>query len=249
MTRTVAVLAILLAVSIAHAVDDPSTTFSSGGRDVRLIELYTSEGCSSCPPADRWLSGLADDTELWTGFVPVAFHVDYWDYLGWPDRFADASFSQRQLAYYDEGGVSSVYTPGMFVAGQEWTGWRRTDAPGTDDSGSGGLLTATLTGNQVRIDYVHTTSETRQLSAHVALLGMGLGTDVRHGENRGRRLNHDFVVLGETSAPLAAASVGSTASLSLPVSGHVASRYALAVWVAEAGARRPLQATGGYLSP
>ncbi len=61
---------------------------ASGDTRVNLLELYTSEGCSSCPPADRWLSGLRQDPRLWRQLVPVAFHVDYWDGIGWPDRFA-----------------------------------------------------------------------------------------------------------------------------------------------------------------
>lgn len=249
MTRTVTVLISLLIVSTANAVDPASTTFSSAGQNVRLVELYTSEGCSSCPPADRWLSRLADDADLWREFVPVAFHVDYWDYLGWPDRFADAAFSRRQRGYYDEGTVSSVYTPGMFVAGQEWTGWRRVDTPAQNRRGPVGLLTASVSGNEVAIDYKHTDSDSGPLVAHVALLGMSLETDVQRGENRGRQLAHDFVVLGATSTPMDAVSRQSTARLSLPVSGHTAERYAVAVWVSAADARRPLQATGGYLSP
>lgn len=92
---------------------------------VALLELYTSEGCSSCPPADRWLSELKTNNELWTRVVPVAFHVDYWDYLGWPDRFAAASFSNRQREYALQGAVSTVYTPGLIYNGSEWRDWRR----------------------------------------------------------------------------------------------------------------------------
>src|SRR4051812_18118930 len=61
----------------------------------QLIELFTSEGCSSCPPADEWLHDLGKQPGLWTDFVPVAFHVDYWDYLGWKDIFSTPEFSER----------------------------------------------------------------------------------------------------------------------------------------------------------
>ncbi|MCK5360690.1 MAG: DUF1223 domain-containing protein, partial [Gammaproteobacteria bacterium] len=57
--------------------------FSSGEGKVNLVELYTSEGCSSCPPAEKWMNNLKDDPRLWQHFVPLAFHVDYWDYIGW----------------------------------------------------------------------------------------------------------------------------------------------------------------------
>ncbi len=75
------------------------TRFESGPAQTALVELYTSEGCSSCPPADHYLSGLARDPGLWKQFVPVAFHVDYWDQLGWTDRLASAQYSDRQRSY------------------------------------------------------------------------------------------------------------------------------------------------------
>src|SRR5258705_5915226 len=72
-----------------------------------LIELYTSEGCSSCPPAEEWLGQLGKHPRLWRDFVPVAFHVDYWDGLGWPDRFARKQFTERQYAYSKSWGTES----------------------------------------------------------------------------------------------------------------------------------------------
>lgn len=249
MTRTVAALLAFLIASNGIAQEELSQVFSSADRDVALVELYTSEGCSSCPPADRWLSQLRSDSGLWRDFVPIAFHVDYWDYLGWPDRFADARYSARQRSYYKEGAVRTVYTPGMFVAGREWTGWRRSDEPDLRGSDTAGVLNATVSGNQVTVDYVSDDAGSEPLVAHIALLGMGLSSDVRRGENRGRKLNHDFVVLGAVSGRLTATSEQATAELSLPVSGHSAERYALAVWVSTPRAQRPLQATGGFLSP
>ena len=85
--------------------------FESSEKPTALVELYTSEGCSSCPPADRWLSSLKDDEGLWKEFVPLAFHVDYWDYIGWEDRFADKQYSQRQRRYAHEFSEPTVYTP------------------------------------------------------------------------------------------------------------------------------------------
>jgi hypothetical protein len=66
---------------------------------VRLLELFSSEGCSSCPPAETWLSNLQNSSELWKSIVPVSFHVTYWDYLGWTDRFARPEYTQRQQEY------------------------------------------------------------------------------------------------------------------------------------------------------
>ncbi len=249
MTRTVAALLAFLIASNGIAKEELSQVFSSADRDVALVELYTSEGCSSCPPADRWLSQLRSDSGLWRDFVPVAFHVDYWDYLGWPDRFADVRYSARQRSYYNQGAVRTVYTPGMFVGGREWTGWRRSDEPDLRRNAAAGVLTATVRGNRVTVDYKADDADAESLVAHVALLGMGLTSDVRRGENRGRQLSHDFVVLGAASGRLIAADEQAAADFSLPVSGHSAERYALAVWVSTPDAQRPLQATGGYLSP
>src|SRR4051812_33062365 len=91
---------------------EPATiTFQSGPEQTTLLELYTSEGCSSCPPAEKWLSHLKESPGLWKDFVPVAFHVDYWDRLGWRDLLADRGFSDRQLAYAESWHSENVYTP------------------------------------------------------------------------------------------------------------------------------------------
>src|SRR5213592_2728274 len=83
-------LSVLLVVTV-NAQNTP-LTFQSSGKQTALIELYTSEGCSSCPPAETWLSRLKESPGLWKDFVPLAFHVDYWDYLGWGDPWANKSF-------------------------------------------------------------------------------------------------------------------------------------------------------------
>lgn len=92
----------------------------SGPQRVSLIELYISEGCSSCPPVEKWLSGLWNDPHLWRSVVPVAFHVDYWDRLGWKDRFAQPSFTAQQ---YGRATAGTVHTPAFVVDGREWRTW------------------------------------------------------------------------------------------------------------------------------
>src|ERR1035437_6145664 len=94
--------------------------FTSGPAHVALVELYTSEGCSSCLPAERWLAARRDDPGLWRDFVPVAFHVDYWNQLGWPDRFSTSEFTQRQYAIAAGWTSNSVYTPCFVRDGAEW---------------------------------------------------------------------------------------------------------------------------------
>src|SRR6478672_1752441 len=94
--------------------------FESGPQKVHLIELFTSEGCSSCPPAEAWLSKLKTNARLWKDFVPVAFHVDYWDNLGWPDRFAAKPWTERQRTYATAWNTTTVYTPEFVLDGREW---------------------------------------------------------------------------------------------------------------------------------
>jgi hypothetical protein len=85
-------------------------TFQSSETQTSLLELYTSEGCSSCPPAESWLSRLKESPGLWKDFVPVAFHVDYWNYLGWRDPWSTKAFTDRQHAYARTWRSDSVYT-------------------------------------------------------------------------------------------------------------------------------------------
>lgn len=233
-------------LSAAKQPDGP-WTFSSGGTRVALLELYTSEGCSSCPPADRWLSGLEDHPDLFRTFVPIAFHVDYWNYIGWRDRFSDKDYSNRQRRYIDEGAARAVYTPGFFRAGEEWLGWRRPRPVIADEQGDAGELSVRVEDGQLAARYVANANTHDALDLHVTLLGMNLETEVRAGENRGRKLEHDFVVLTHSVTRLdpAGSSWGGVASIR--TDGLETNDVAIAVWVSEPGDQAPLQATGGYL--
>jgi len=106
---TICILFCLTSLSWAEDIE-----FNSGNKKVALVELYTSQGCSSCPPADEWLNTLKDKPGLWSKFVPVAFHVDYWDYLGWKDSFSKKEYSSRQRLHRKQGNVKVVYTPGFW---------------------------------------------------------------------------------------------------------------------------------------
>lgn len=126
-------LVLVLAQSVAAA-----EQFTSGPGRAHLVELFTSEGCSSCPPADRWLATFVDSPRLWREIVPVAYHVSYWDRLGWADRFAQREFDVRQRRLAESSGAA-VYTPGVFRDGREWRGWRgagNAQDPGTDPVGT-----------------------------------------------------------------------------------------------------------------
>ena len=221
--------------------------FQSPETPATLIELYSSEGCSSCPPAEAWVSVLKNRPDLWTGVVPVVFHVDYWDNLGWPDRFASHAFSERQRRYANAWATNSVYTPGFVVNGGEWRGWF--DHGGLPAQGTNrvGKLRVTLR-DAAHVDIAFTPAGTPPKSAvvEVALLGNALASDVKRGENSGHRLVHDFVVLHLSSASLASDGNRLSATLALPEKS-AATPTALAAWVRAGGSQAPIQATGGWL--
>lgn len=241
--RWLIVLLLLLPVSGMAA----PRVFDSGNTRVTLLELYTSEGCSSCPPADEWLSTLRYHPGLWARLVPVAFHVDYWDRLGWRDRFADARFSRRQQRYATLWGHGVVYTPGFVVDGREWRGGPQRGAIPMEHDSPAGRLTARLNQDRLEITY-RSRDGAADTIAHVALLGFDRETPVKAGENRGLRLHHDFVVLDYRRAPLNHRSEG---RLAATVRGPRPAKAptALAIWVTSGEAPTPLQATGGWLQP
>jgi hypothetical protein len=107
----------------------PAQVYAAGSCNARsaparavLLELFTSEGCSSCPPADRWLSNLVPGMFSNAEVVPLAFHVDYWDYLGWHDPFADKSYTARQYAYTKMREGAFAFTPQIVLQGQNYQG-------------------------------------------------------------------------------------------------------------------------------
>lgn len=228
---------------------EPGWRFRSGPGRTALVELYTSEGCSSCPPAEAWLNRLATSSGLWTEFVPVAFHVNYWDHLGWRDPWAAREFTDRQRAHARIWKSSTVYTPGMVLNGAEWRTWGR-DGGVPTGAEKAGVLTA-HSGDGRRWEIAFAPSAARgDFEVSVALLARELESDVRAGENRGRRLRHDFVVIGLATKPMRRDGGRFTAEISLPAERIPESRaQALAVWVASVGAIAPLQALGGDLPP
>ncbi|PCI49233.1 MAG: hypothetical protein COB51_04315 [Moraxellaceae bacterium] len=107
-----------------------------------MLEVYTSQGCSSCPPAERWMSKFKEDARLWNQLVPINFHVDYWDHLGWSDPYGSSIFTQRQRDYKSLGHSSNVATPGFIMTGKGWNGWFRRHPVPVKPLKSVGILTA-----------------------------------------------------------------------------------------------------------
>jgi hypothetical protein len=214
-----------------------------------LLELYTSEGCRSCPPAESWLSDLKKSPKLWHELVPVAFHVDYWDSLGWKDAFGAGQFSTRQRDYANHWRTQSVYTPGFVLNGQEWNGWfRREPLPANAPKATGILRAVSDDGRNWRLSFQLTNSGTASTCEfQAALLGFELSSAVKAGENRGRKLDHDFVVLKLAKVISQVEADTAKATLLLEPAPAAAPRLGIAVWVTVPGQLEPLQALGGWI--
>lgn len=246
MTKFGAVGGMLALLVLANAAAGAALSISSPMQRATLIELYTSEGCSSCPPADRWLSRFKNAPRLWKDVVPVAFHVDYWDYLGWRDRFARARFSQRQDAYQKLGYLGTVYTPGVVKNGREWRGWVYGGTTASHQENAGVVKVEIADGN-VAARFAPPRHSHEPLVLNAALLGFDLPTQVGAGENAGKVLNHDFVVM--KFAQTADAPHDREYHWKMPgfARDAPAGVSGIAVWVSAVDDPTPLQATGGWL--
>lgn len=231
----------LLAMAAAVSAEAGEVVFESKPTRTHLIELYTSEGCSSCLPAEAWMSALKNEARLWQEFVPVAFHVDYWDHLGWRDPLALPKWTERQTEYSTRWKKESVYTPAFALDGQEW--FQGALTPATDPAG---VLKLVVNGDRVIVSFKPAQEGGARYDIHLARLAFAVGNDVTAGENNGRKLMHDFVVVGLTNESMK----GATKELKLAapaIKPNADPRSALAAWVTLAGQLEPVQATGGWL--
>jgi hypothetical protein len=176
---------------------------TSAEHQVAVFELYTSEGCDSCPPADRWFSGLGRGAEPGQA-VALAFHVDYWDRLGWRDRFGSAAYTARQREQASRHRSPFVYTPQVLLQGEDFAAWRTGEPIRVVSAINARLARASIElaatpaeGNATSIDVrvrVPDAADRAHAAIALALVQDGLASDVRAGENRGKRLAHDHVV-------------------------------------------------------
>lgn len=220
--------------------------FESGPARTALLELYTSEGCSSCPPAETQLSRLKNDPGLWKQIVPIAYHVDYWDRLGWRDRFASKAWTARQNRYASLWQSDSVYTPAFILNGKEMrSGFSGASSPNE----TGGRLRATSAdGRTWTIEFQPASGASGDWEAHVALLGAGITSKIGGGENGGRNLEHDFVALAEQDVALRKKEEHWSASLTMKPGAENAPQKGIAIWVTRRGELASIQATGGWLA-
>ena len=245
MLRSLVIAAVLVLPALVTAQD---AQIRGPVSRVALIELFTSEGCSSCPPAEKWLNGVESRSDLWSRVVPVAFHVDYWDYIGWPDRFATREHSNRQQAYRNAGHVGGVYTPGLVLGGREWRGWFRDRTLVLPTDVDVGPITVDVRDGHFAAVFEPAIEVPKSVELNVARLGFDFATEVGAGENRGRTLEHSFVVLGWSRHGMRREGTGYQASGSIPPASNPSKREALAVWVSVPGDPFPIQAAGDWLA-
>ena len=225
----------------AAQVDAAACSASSGRTMAPVVELYTSEGCSSCPPADQWLSRFRADPAV----VALAFHVDYWDRLGWKDRFGSPAYTARQAQQQQSNGARFSYTPQVVVDGRDLTDWPSLAVPLAARSGNAPVeLTLAREGQRVTASVTPLAGAPRQLAAYWAVTEQGHVSAVRAGENEGATLKHDYVV--RTYRPVAtwATSAGAPASFAydLPTAADPAHPRAVNLVVVNAETGRPVQA-------
>jgi len=227
-----------VAMSSAQAV---TCTARSGVAPPRVVELYTSEGCSSCPPADAWLSTLKGRSDV----IALGYHVTYWDRLGWPDRFASEAYTQRQYELAARHGSRSVYTPQVVLDGRDWPAWRgRPGLPQPEATASPApeVVLTREPGGQVlaRVSPAAGATAASQLSGYWAVVEHQHTSRVRAGENAGETLRHDHVVRLHRTLPAFAARDGLTSRLDVPQG--VAAHPRRIVFVVTSVTQRPLQA-------
>jgi hypothetical protein len=169
----------------------------SGAYTTALVELYTSEGCSSCPPADRWLSSLKSPH-----VVPIALHVDYWDYIGWKDPYAKREFSLRQRKLTQLQRLALVYTPQVVLQGRDFRGWGTAAFDAAlariNARPAQAHIALEITGRvreALEVRVAAEVFERREAALYLAAYANRLESSVTAGENRGRILRHDHVVL------------------------------------------------------
>jgi hypothetical protein len=194
---------------------------------------------------------LKENPKLWKDFVPIAFHVDYWDYLGWKDPFGSQAHTQRQHDYAALWRSRSVYTPGFVLDGTEWREWsNRTELRRPSTKAVGVLTARSEDGRQWRLHFQPAAgSASASCDFHAALLGFDLSSDVKAGENRGRKLEHDFVVLALATAAGTKSDRAAQSTIALnPKLASASKRLGFAAWVTASRSLQPLQAVGGWLS-
>ncbi|MEO8631325.1 MAG: DUF1223 domain-containing protein [Betaproteobacteria bacterium] len=256
-TWTNATVAALLACSSFASAHAQQCQIQSTAQRVTVVELYTSEGCNSCPPADRWFSGLAQQGVSPDKAILLAYHVDYWNQLGWTDRFSRASFSARQRDVASRASRGVVYTPQIVLDGRDLRhGYNVEQLRGkladiNHQKGQAKIqATVSRSGNDVGVS-----GEVQMLDPKmskgawvwIAAFENGLSSPVNAGENAGKRLYHDYVVR-DLAGPFLIGADGRAQlnqHITLPADANAA-RTGIAIFIERSDTGEVLEATSQY---
>ncbi len=245
MNKSIYLLLAILAVPL-HARGETSFEIQSPETRVSLIELFTSEGCSSCPPADRWVGNLRNESGLWKQFVPIAFHVDYWN-GSWHDPFSRSLYTDRQRQYASQWNSGQIYTPEFVLNGTEWREAMNHPSVPTSDRPLVGKLTVKRVEDGFEVTFQPKVGGS-QWVVNGTLLGNGLLSRPSSGENGGATLRHEFVALGLETVAMTKSGDKMSAHLHFASPTHFGqSSLAIAIWVTHPGDLTPVQAVGGDL--
>jgi hypothetical protein len=190
----------LITLPVFAAFSVEKLTVYSGTSQSTVVELYTSQGCSSCPPADKWFAALTAVPKQKLNILTLAFHVDYWDYIGWKDRFADPKHTSRQRQLGINNRQRSIYTPEFFVDGEEAHGTRNVLSKIRQkiSKKSPIHLKLSVSKNQhslmVELETTATGAEINDLKHRYFVYENRLSSNIKRGENAGKVLNHVQVV-------------------------------------------------------
>ncbi|HYJ91310.1 MAG TPA: DUF1223 domain-containing protein [Pyrinomonadaceae bacterium] len=181
----------------------PPAPTEPANRQPVLVELFTSEGCSSCPPADRNLKFLAEQQPVNSAqIIPLAFHVDYWDHLGWKDQFSSALFTRRQEVYVQRFGLDSSYTPEMVIDGDaEFIGndtGRAVKVIAKAAASQKGSISASLDGDSISVS-IDGLPKHNAATVFLAVTEDDITSSVKSGENAGETFHHSSIVRSLTS--------------------------------------------------
>ena len=199
----------------------PSSILTGPAKGFAVVELFTSEGCSSCPPADQLVARIQKEDQDQPVYI-LAFHVDYWDRLGWKDAFSDKRYTQRQNLYASWLNLQSIYTPQIVVNGRkEFVGSQENTLRNAIQSGLDQAPGAQLTLSDVRLDqgkvswHFHVQNAAAKSSLIVALVQRSATSAVKAGENSGVTLSHVQIVRNLSGTEIGTGANGS-AELALP---------------------------------
>jgi len=242
MKKTILIIMILFNTAFAQEI-----IFNSGEKKVNLIELYTSQGCSSCPVAEEWINGLSKKEGLFKNFIPLAFHVTYWDFIGWKDVFGNKQNDIRQRAYANNvWHKKSVYTPQFVVNSKEYRRWFSNQSFPRFDEAYAGKLNLSINKGNLDIHFDSKILKDKQLYVNVALLGFDYKTSITAGENEDKHLEGDFIVLKHQQNAISIKNGQLSFNTTVPEYTKDTNKKAIVVWLNDKEGTI-IQAVGGYI--